>query len=215
MIERRLDGEVVDQDTSLAPWFFEQLDRSHVPTRIAQNADWQMVWYEPNGAALGGRRTGRVPGLPSDLLINGQSLADSVLPLVWGYFGPEWTDPASDRLPRCTDKAGSLYLFTPSPLDVQVSLRPPAGGFGAPVQVTANSGEPVEAKARENGANARARVSLEPGWNVITVGMKGAGQPADEALNGATGCDVADPEESLLRLKTVDVLFDSGANGPQ
>ena len=38
LIERRQDGAVVDQSISPDPWFFQQVDRTHTPTKIAQNA---------------------------------------------------------------------------------------------------------------------------------------------------------------------------------
>jgi len=215
---------VVEQPLSLAPWFFAQADTSHTPTKIAQNADWQLVWYEPIGrsqaaARLAGERTGRVPGLPSDLLVNGQSLADSVLPPVWGYFGPEWTDPAVDGGPRCTIERGSLYLFTPSPLEASVVLDPPRGGFGGTVQVAVNDGEPVAAERprkresaaeRDRSGNAvQVPLSLAAGWNTLTIAVGDLDQSLTVVDEGerVDPCVAADPASPSLRIKTIDVRY--------
>ena len=221
LIERRQDGVVVDQKLSLAPWFFTQVDRTHTPTKIAQNADWQLVWYEPQAnaeaAALAGERSGRVPGLPADLLINGQSLSESVLPPVWGYFGPEWSDPAVDGGPRCTSGSGTLYLYTPSPLAAQVVLDPPRGGFGGTVQVAVNEGEPVaaerprkrdgDAAAEDQSGNAvQAPLALQAGWNQVAISLLTSDQPqADAAGDIGTSCATAESADSPLHIKTVDV----------
>jgi hypothetical protein len=220
LIERRQDGVVVDQKLSLAPWFFAQVDRTHTPTKMAQNADWQLVWYEPQAnaeaAALAGERSGRVPGLPADLLINGQSLSESVLPPVWGYFGPEWTDPAIDKGLRCTRGTGTLALFTPSPLAAQLLLDPPRGGFGGTVQVAVNEGEPVVAerpRKRDGDAAAedpsgkavQAPLSLQAGWNQVTISLLASDQPQADAAGDSDLCAAADAAGSPLPMKTVDV----------
>jgi hypothetical protein len=217
LIERRQDGVVVDQKLSLAPWFFAQVDRTHTPTKMAQNAEWQLVWYEPRDgtAALAGERSGRVPGLPADLLINGQSLSESVLPPVWGYFGPEWTDPTVDGRPRCSRGPGTLNLFTPSPLAAQLLLDPPRDGFGGTVQVAVNEGEPAVAERSRKrdraagqdqpGSAVQAPLALQAGWNRVTLTLVAPDQPATVAAEAGTSCATAESADSPLHIKTVDV----------
>jgi hypothetical protein len=223
LIERREAGKVVDPEVRVDPWLFDYLDRTHLPTKIAQNAEWQLVWYEPKAnveAARAGERTGRVPGLPADLQVNGEALADSVLPPVWGYFGPEWSDPASASGPRCTGEAGTLYLFTPAPLAGQVVLDPARGGFGGTLQVAVNEGAAVAAerpRKREGDAAAgersgnvvQAPLSLEAGWNRVTLTLVDPDQSEAEAADDGERVDPCATESasSSLRLKSVDVRY--------
>jgi hypothetical protein len=220
LIERRQNGAVVDPVYSLDPWLFDYLDRTHLPTKIAQNAEWQLVWYEPRGdaaaAPVAGERSGRVPGLPADLQVNGQPLAESVLPPVWGYFGPEWTDPAIDSGPRCTSGSGTLNVYTASPLVAQVVLDPPQGGFGGTLQVAVNAGAAVaaerprkrDAAARDrNGNTVQAPLSLAAGWNTLTIAVGDADLPqaAVDDRERVNPCVAAGAAGSALRLKSVDV----------
>jgi hypothetical protein len=211
LIERRQDGRVVEQRYPLDPWLFEYLDTSYTPTRIVQNGEWQLVWYEPKAnaeaAALAGARTGRVPGLPADLLVNGLSLAESVQPPLWGYFGPEWSDPALDGLPRCTSGPGTLSLFTPAALEATLALDPPSGGFGGTLQVVVNDGAAVTAEHRRKGDTAHAPVLLNPGWNTLTIAMTDAAPAASTAGASGEPCTAATPVSSALRVMTVYVRF--------
>jgi hypothetical protein len=232
LIERRAAGVVVEQELPLAPWFFENVDRTHVPTKIAQNADWQLVWYEPKGeadtAALAGERSGRVPGIPADLLIDGQSLSESVLPPVWGYFGPEWSDPAVDGKRRCTSGTGTLYLFTPSARDAWLTLDPVGNEFGGTVQVEVNGDEVAAAgparsgddqeskrsrkqkavKAVKSVQEVQAPLVLDAGWNTVRLTLVDADQPAAGAP-AETPC-AAESAGTALRLKSVDVRSREG-----
>jgi hypothetical protein len=217
LIERRQDGVVVDQKLSPDPWFFQQVDTTHTPTKIAQNGEWQLVWYEPKAnaeaAALAGERSGRVPGLPADLLVNGQSLSESVLPPVWGYFGPEWSDPGVDGGPRCTSGTGTLYLFTPAPLAADLVLDPPHGGFGGTVQVAVNEGEAVvaerprkrDAAEDPSGKAVQAPLALPAGWNTLTISMRTGDQPPADAAETGASCAAAEAAGSPLLIKTADV----------
>jgi hypothetical protein len=161
-----------------------------------------------------------VPGLPADLRVNGEALAAGVLPPVWGYFGPEWSDPAVDGGPRCTSGSGTLNVYTASPLAAQVVLDPPRGGFGGTVQVAVNEGAAVAAErprkregdaARERSGNAvQAPLSLEAGWNTLTLAVADPDQSEAEAADdGERGdpCAAADPARPSLRLKSVDVHY--------
>jgi hypothetical protein len=232
LIERRERGVVVEQDVPLAPWFFEQVDRTHTPTKIAQNAEWQLVWYAPKAdgdtAALAGERSGRVPGIPADLLIDGQSLSESVLPPVWGYFGSEWSDPAVDGKRRCTSGTGTLYLFTPSARDAWLTLDPVGNEFGGTVQVEVNGDEVVAAgparsgddqeskrsrkqkavKAVKSVQEVQAPLVLDAGWNTVRLTLVDADQPAAGAP-AETPC-AAESAGTALRLKSVDVRSREG-----
>jgi hypothetical protein len=195
------------------------VDTTHTPTKIAQNGEWQLVWYEPrDGAAavLAGERSGRVPGVPADLLVNGESLSESVLPPVWGYFGPEWSNPVVTGGPRCTSGTGTLALFTPAPLAADLVLDPPRGGFGGTVQVAVNDGEAVVAErlrkrdgAAEDpsGKAVQAPLTLPAGWNTLTISMGKTGQPEDTAEVAEAGvtCTVGEGAGSPLRIKSLDV----------
>jgi hypothetical protein len=140
-------------------------------------------------------------------LINGESLAERILPPVWGYFGPEWTDPAIDRGRRCTSGAGTLYVFTPSPLEARIALSPPAGGIAGTVQVALNGGEPVAAEGRRKGGTVQASLALAAGWNTLTIEMTSAEHVPPEA-DTRDRCAAADPADPPLRLKTVNLQFE-------
>jgi hypothetical protein len=193
------------------------VDTTHTPTKIAQNDEWQLVWYEPKAteeaAVLAGERSGRVPGVPADLLVNGESLSESVLPAVWGYFGPEWSNPAVDGGPRCTNGTGTLALFTPAPLAADLVLDPPRGGFGGTVQVAVNDGEAVAAErprkrdaAAEDpsGKAVQAPLALPAGWNRVSISMLSSDQPAEAAETGVS-CAAGEAAGSPLRIKSLDV----------
>jgi hypothetical protein len=223
LIERRLDGAIVEQAFDLDPWFFEQLDRSHTPTKIAQNDAWQLVWYEPIGNSDTARqsrlRSGRVPGMPSDLLVNGESLAGSILPPVWGYFGPEWTIPPVDRWRRCINEEGSLHLFTAEPLDAWVALDPLGGEFDGTALVAVNDAEAVaaqrsrgrdinDAERSRNSKEVLAPISLDPGWNRVSISVVAARQSEGDSADKANDSEPAGPSIAPLCLKTVDIRFE-------
>jgi hypothetical protein len=143
-----------------------------------------------------------------------------VLPPVWGYFGPEWSDPASDGGPRCTSGTGTLYLFTPSSLAAQVVLDPPQGDFPGTLQVAVNGGEVVvaerlrkrddTAERDRNGNAVQVPLSLAAGWNRVTLTLVNPDQPeaAAEVVDPGTPCSATDPARPPLRIKSVDVRYE-------
>jgi hypothetical protein len=135
---------------------------------------------------------------------------------VWGYFGPEWSNPDVDGGPRCTNGTGTLALFTPAALAAQLVLDPPRGGFGGTVQVAVNDGEAVVAERLRKrdgavedpgGKAVQAPLTLQAGWNQVTISMGKTGQPEDTAEVAEAGatCTVGEGAGSPLRIKSLDV----------
>ena len=184
---------------------------SYTPTRIVQNGEWQLVWYEPKAnaeaAALAGARTGRVPGLPADLLVNGLSLAESVQPPLWGYFGPEWGDPALDGLPRCTSGPGTLSLFTPAALEATLALDPRRGlrrdaAGGGQRWRGGHGGTPPQ-----RGYGARTGLAESGVEHAHDCDDRRRGAAASTAEASGEPCTAATPVSSALRVMTVYVRF--------
>jgi hypothetical protein len=86
-----------------------------------------------------------------------------------------------------------------------VALNPPGGGFAGTLQVVVNDGEAVEAVSRRRGDTVQAPLSLAAGWNTLTIEMTGAGQAAPDAADTVDSCATADPADSILRLKTINL----------
>jgi len=82
------------------PWLCTLLHRTHVPTRIHENADWQLIWWEYVGdrpeIARPSEAWGLFGPLPPDVVVDGQPLAGTPHPEVWTQFEAGWglLDPA-------------------------------------------------------------------------------------------------------------------------
>ena len=81
-------------------------------------------------------------------------------------------------------------------------LDPPRGGFGGTVQVAVNEGEAVVAerpRKRDGDAAAedpsgkavQAPLSLEAGWNRVTLSMRTSDQPPADAAEVEASCAAA------------------------
>lgn len=198
---RNKDDIVYDVDA----WFFEQLGTTHVPTKVAYNDEWQLTWYEPRDEApvvppaMGA--PAEDPRVTGDLLVNGESLTDDVAPPLWGFFGPEWTEPTGDKQWRCTSNSGKVRLFSSSPRRARLVLVFPRNTLSGALHIAVNEKEPVAADTTEAG-KATAPVALNAGWNSITIARVPAADPPHDV---AAACESDDADGSLLQIKSVEV----------
>lgn len=194
---------------STGPWFFAQVSQSFVPTRIAENANWRIVWYEPKDAwqttsGAGAPPVGP-PHLPTDLSINGAPLAGEVLPSVWGYFGPEWTMGLGRNTWRCTPDRGTISLFVPSSLRAELDFK--TSRVAVPMSIAVNDG-PAEIAEPGRGGRVVVPLSLAAGWNVIAIAVEDDSQIVKNEAMTAVTCGAGDPGEWPLMIHSVDLRLD-------
>lgn len=210
LVERRQADSVV---FGIGDWFFQQVARNFVPTRIAENADWRVTRYEPVGVNSEHEASSLVPlghpTLPSEVLINGNSLSGSVFPDIWGYFGPEWSslpDDQDNQGGRCAQGEGSLYVYSPEPLHGSLAVIPPRGSDPVVVNISANDGAAVPAQLTRNG-KLEADLDLLEGWNEIIVALSGDPGSGNMQTTDVSGCDLASSKQQNLEIKSVDLRF--------
>jgi len=135
------------------PWLFDLLHRTHVPTSVHENADWQLTWWEYVGdrseIARPSATWSLFAPLPPDVVVDGQPLAGTSHPTVWTRFGDGWgvLDPAIGGRPAVP--GATLWIYSPEPR-------------AATVRLTTTS-------ATER----RRSVELDTGWNRITFPGEG------------------------------------------
>lgn len=155
------------------PWFFEVLGETHVPTRILENEEWQLVWFDYVGRESDVVRPfyteyrGLPPLLP-DVTIDGQPLADQVDPNVWVLpgAGVGWYDAEAGA--RWINNRAELWVFSREPRKLTVSLRllPDA----QPIQLLFTAGEQeVSAALKRRRTVDEAPIALRSGWNRIEL----------------------------------------------
>lgn len=210
LIQRRGQPDLV---YTVGPWFFSAVQPEFIPARIAANADWQLVWYEPvaDWPAQYGTRTppATAPMLPLDLVVPGMSPTATVFPAAWGYFGPEWFSTTKGRAWRCAPGRGSIGIFTPSAQTTDVSFRFESGASSPLVSLNNGPASPVKAK----GNRAEVRLALQPGWNTVVIARKDAGDttPASPPTNP---CADESGAELPLQIDAIVLRFTRDALAP-
>jgi hypothetical protein len=206
LVERRQADSVL---FGIGDWFFKQVSETHVPTRIAENEHWRLVRYEPAVAASG---TDEFPGLPqghptlpAEFMVNGTPLSGSVFPSVWGYFGSEWSSLGKDEGGVCALEQGTLFVFTPAPLNASLAVSSLRGSDQGVLDVSVNGQARVSTQPTRNGKMA-AEVALHEGWNEIVVALPGSSNVDGERTPDRTGCEPVGSQR-MLAIKSVDLRF--------
>jgi len=126
------------------PWFFPVLGETHVPTRILENDEWQLVWFEYVGRNSDLARPDYsgdwgLPPLPTDVTVDGQPLAGQVDPAVWVLPDQGWGWYNAKIGARWVKEGTVLWIYarTSRPVGLHLRLLPDA----APAQFHIASGE--------------------------------------------------------------------------
>jgi hypothetical protein len=160
--------------SGLEPWFFNLVGKTHIPTRIYESADWQLVWFEYVGERPEVVRPDyardRLGPLPPDVYVDGKPLSGTTHPEVWTVFGQGWGlfDPALGN--RAASDRTTLWVYSPDARQVQVRLTLSSVGVGNLLQVTVG-GDPAIAQPvpLHAGQMTEAPIALQPGWNLIAL----------------------------------------------
>jgi hypothetical protein len=156
LIERRDRSALV---YTVDAWFFEEVNRHFTATRIASDAKWRVVRYEP---AFGSPADDpawsdtRVPDPSDGLFSNGRPVRSTVTPDVWGYFGHE--PPGSSV---------TLHLFSPTARSARLIVSLPQGIASSDVDVTSALGETRVLETERSAGRTVAGAHLSAGWNTF------------------------------------------------
>ncbi|MDQ2655308.1 MAG: hypothetical protein M3Z20_19930, partial [Chloroflexota bacterium] len=189
---------------SLGPWFFEQVNRTHIPTKFASNDEWQLIWFEPRRADAGLENPLHAvewgPESTEDIRINGEKLTSMVLPAVWGAWGPEWIRGAAGQPGRCVAGKGTLRVFSSSPRRVALKLKR-TGLTSPPLTIRVND----SGRARQGADLDAATVSLKAGWNTIRIAL--ANEESNEKIGpvSAESCDAGTFAHGVLQVDRIDI----------
>lgn len=194
---------------SLGPWFFEQVNRTHIPAKFASNDEWQLIWFEPR--VNDPEETSQlqdfswVPEVTEDIRINGEKLTSAVLPPVWGVWGAEWIRSA-DHSGWCVPHEGTFGLFSTSPRRVTLKVKRTELSPG-PLAIRVNDN--LQVAAARPGSNPNdfdtVPLAIEAGWNTISLAL--ADQVANE-INGsvtAESCVSGTFPDGVLRIDRIDI----------
>jgi hypothetical protein len=169
------------------PWFFPVLAETHVPTRILENDEWQLVWFEYVGRASdttrpdysGGR--GLAP-LPVDVTVDGQRLAGQFDPAVWVLPGQGWGWYNARIGARWVNEGTVLWIYARTSRQVSLHLQllpdeaPALWQFASREQR-----DPVQQRPAPDDVTS---VSLRAGWNRIVLHLHRGMPPGTDVSPG-------------------------------
>jgi hypothetical protein len=178
------------------PWFFPVLGETHVPTRILENDEWQLAWFEYVGRNSDTarphftRHRGLAP-LPVDVTVDGQPLAGQVDPAVWVLPGKGWGlyDPKIGA--RWVKERTVLWIHAQASREVSLHLRLLPDAPPALLQIA--PGEHRDLAQWRLGPDDAASVSLSDGWNRVVLRLLPVVQPGNDSSPGrwfVTGLDI-------------------------
>ena len=178
------------------PWFFPVLGETHVPTRILENDEWQLAWFEYVGRNSDTarphftRHRGLAP-LPVDVTVDGQPLAGQVDPAVWVLPGKGWGlyDPKIGA--RWVKERTVLWIHAQASREVSLHLRLLPDAQPALLQIA--PGEHRDLAQWRLGPDDAASVSLSDGWNRVVLRLLPVVQPGNDSSPGrwfVTGLDI-------------------------
>lgn len=166
-------------------WLAEELLRSHVPTKIFESANWQLVWFE----FVDGRSDivrpelvwDYVPRLPSDVSINGRPLADMRDPELWTVFGNGWSLLKPNSAGRRMNSGSQLFIYSPTQRTIELHLVPARVRGNRAFYLVAN-GDSSRGQPLITGKPTALSLQLQPGWNPITLTIETTG-PSSSRLS--------------------------------
>jgi hypothetical protein len=165
-------------------WFFDQLARTHVPTRSYQNNQWQLVWFEYVGDAPGMQRPlivgGQLHESPDQLWINRRPINSGQDFGIWMIPGPGWGNDGSTRdLSLSFPATTSIY----SDRDRDVTVKLTSGKrFRLPELEVVHDGAAVGRVRRAGETAGLFDLSLRQGWNEVEFRLL-PGQSPDGAAD--------------------------------
>jgi hypothetical protein len=188
----------------LEPWFFDVAQQTHVPTRIYESANWQLVWFEFVGdkpeVARPDYGWSRLGPLPPDVLVDGKPLSESAHPEVWAVFGEGWGlfDPALGN--RAANARAAVWVYSPETHEGLFRVTPSSVGDGNLLKVTV-AGDPATAQPVpfRPGKTAEAPITLQPGWNLITLKVQSQPSKSDTGASAREGKTDRDKGERKAR----------------
>lgn len=193
LIQRKVDGAVLLPYWGQGPWFFEQVHRSHTPTAIIEDDQWQLIHFEWVGSAGLDRRPqyghGRSFSVPRDVLVNGRPQRARGTD-VWVTYSTGWYE-AVPGVGRWASSPAEVFVFSPMAQQVDFQIIPVAyladGQGGASVygimQLVLNSAHSIPVSLRV-GELASFTVELDRGWNKLTLALDGGNFRPIDALRG-------------------------------
>jgi len=179
-IQRKVDGRVIEHHPyyQFASWLLDAVLRTHVPTRVYESAEWQLVWFEHVGqdptVVRPQVQAGKLEALPSDLLVEGESQGAGQA--VWGLFGPGWepVPPSGGLAPR---SPATISIYTPDARRVALRAKPsvtqPGTTAVARTLRVAVDGKETTSTTITAGQPWRVVIDLRPGWTIITLDVAG------------------------------------------
>jgi hypothetical protein len=175
----------------IGPWFFDVIQQTHIPTRIYENVDWQLVWFEYVGDESGVVRPAyawdRLGPLPPDVLVDGTPLSETAHPEVWAVFGEGWRklDPALGG--RVVNQRATLWVYSPEAHTGQVRLTAHDVPKNSTLQITVDGGATTQPVPLRAGQPATAMLTLKPGWNLVTLTVQPQREKSDTAASAREG----------------------------
>ena len=152
-------------------WFFDQLAKTHVPTRALQNKDWQLVWFEYVGESPGVPRPqiggGQLAESPAVLWIDRRSITSGQDLGIWMIPGEGWGNDGSTRKLSLSFPA-TASIFSDRDRDVTVKLTSGKQSRLPKMDVELN-GEDVGSVRRAGASAGLIDLTLRQGWNIITL----------------------------------------------
>ncbi len=155
-------------------WFFPVLGETHMPTRVLENDEWQLVWFDYVGRNsaiarpdfLGHRR---LAPLPIDVTVDGRPLAGRVDPEIWVVPGQGWGGYDPEIGARWVNERTVLWVYARSSREVSLHLRGLPDAHPVQRRVVAGEQRDPDPAQRRLGQDDEVFVSLDAGWNRIEL----------------------------------------------
>lgn len=181
----------------IGPWLLEQLPRTHIPTRIYENAAWQLVWFEYVGDDPGVVRptypAWGLEALPADIVVDGEPLSAQPHPELWALHGAGWDKTRPGAKDRQLAAPGQLWLYTPRARTVEVRLTPASrGAWTLGVAVNGGAAQSLDVT---RGRAVNLEVALASGWNEVML-TPGEAEPASGGSENA----------ATLRIERIEII---------
>jgi hypothetical protein len=183
LIQRKVQGRIAALDPAhpgygygygfgLDGWVFDVLPRTHAPTRIYENADWQLVWFDYVGEDPDVVRPTYpdwgLGALPDDVRVDKERLSDVAQPQLWVLYGAGWAPDERRSKGRQMDASAHLWIYSPSARSVELQLSIGSGDPGQ-LSISANDAAPAwtESTSRKAEGELSASIVLRAGWNEL------------------------------------------------
>jgi hypothetical protein len=189
LIQRKADGRIatIDPESNIFGfgygfgadrWIFKELPRSHAPTRIYENGDWQLVWFDFVGENPDILRPTYpdwgLEALSPDIRVDGQRLSEVPNPELWALYGTGWEPAERGEKGRRMGSSAQLWIFSPSSRPVDLRIPSPTSDERR-LQIATNGEAPGQVKTRQGGRVIEATIRLEAGWNEVKLTLHGQG----------------------------------------